>query len=64
MKIPRKNILACEAWVFENSSVLASIKRGLQQSATGKTRHLGSFAKHASKRTMDRMTIVAITPHP
>ncbi|HWF17787.1 MAG TPA: hypothetical protein VG754_00885 [Verrucomicrobiae bacterium] len=44
---PHKKIPAHEAWVFEDKEILASLKRGLKQAAQGKTRSLGSFAKHA-----------------
>lgn len=46
---PRKDVPAHEAWVFENPAILASLKRGLRQSASGKTRHLGSFARHVAE---------------
>jgi len=44
---PQKSIPAHEAWIFEDKKILASVKRGLKQAARGKTRSLGSFAKHA-----------------
>jgi hypothetical protein len=44
---PRVSIPASEAWVFRNEAVLASLRRGLAQAATGKTRVIGSFAAHA-----------------
>lgn len=46
---PVKAIPAYEAWVYENPKVLASLKRGLAQSAAGQTKSLGSFAKHAKE---------------
>ena len=33
-----------EAWLFGNEAALASVKRGLEQAAAGKTHDLGSFA--------------------
>jgi hypothetical protein len=44
---PVKTIPASEAWLFENSAALASVKQGLRESAQGKTIYRGSFAKHA-----------------
>jgi hypothetical protein len=44
---PQKTIPAHEAWIFEDKKILASIKRGLKQAAAGKTKSLGSFARHA-----------------
>ena len=44
---PRVSIPASEAWVFRNEAVLASLRRGLAQAATGKTCVIGSFAAHA-----------------
>jgi hypothetical protein len=46
---PVKTVPAYEAWVFENKPVAASIKRGLKESAAGKTRNMGSFAKYAKE---------------
>jgi len=42
---PFVEIPAREAWLFENKEALASVKRGLKQSAAGETRSLGSFSK-------------------
>ena len=50
---PRKDVPAYEAWVFENTNALAALKRGLRQSASGKTRYLGSFAKHAAEKSSE-----------
>jgi len=36
-----------EAWLFANQNALASVKRGLDQAAHGKTHDLGSFAQYA-----------------
>lgn len=33
-----------EAWLFANQDALASVKRGLDQAASGRTHDLGSFA--------------------
>ena len=44
--IPAKTIPAREAFVWENPDVLESLKRGMEQAATGKVRKLGSFAKY------------------
>jgi hypothetical protein len=46
---PQKSVPAHEAWIFEDKKILSSIKRGLKQAAQGKTRSLGSFAKHAEE---------------
>jgi hypothetical protein len=44
---PVKTIPASEAWLFENAPALASVKRGLKESAAGKHVYRGSFARHA-----------------
>ena len=44
---PVKAIPAYEAWLFKNKSALASVKRGLAESAAGRTKKLRSFAAHA-----------------
>ena len=36
-----------EAWLYKNPKALASVRRGLRQSANGKRYYLGSFAKYA-----------------
>ena len=38
-----------ERWVYENPEVLASIERGLKDSANGRTVYLGSFAQYADE---------------
>jgi len=44
---PVKAIPASEMWLYENPQALASVKRGLRESAEGKNVYRGSFAKHA-----------------
>lgn len=46
---PVKAIPAYEAWVFEDKDALASVKRGLADSAAGRTKNLGSFAAHGNE---------------
>jgi len=46
---PVKAVPAYEAWLFENKPALASVKRGLADSAARRTKNLGSFAAHAKK---------------
>ena len=44
---PVKAVPAYETWLFGNKRALDSVKRGLRESAAGRTRNLGSFASHA-----------------
>ena len=44
---PVKAVPASETWLYENPEALASVKRGLRESAEGKSVDLGSFAKYA-----------------
>jgi hypothetical protein len=44
---PRVSIPAREAWLFRNPEALSAVRRGLDEAARGKTKPLGSFAKHA-----------------
>jgi hypothetical protein len=44
---PVKAVPAYETWLFSNKPALASVKRGLEDSAAGRTKNLGSFAAHA-----------------
>jgi hypothetical protein len=46
---PVKAVPASEMWLYENPQALASVKRGLRESAEGKTVYRGSFAKHAEE---------------
>jgi len=46
---PVVTIPASEVWLFKNKKALASVKRGLQDSAAGRTHNLGSFAAHAKE---------------
>jgi hypothetical protein len=43
---PLVELPAREAWLYKNKEALASVEKGLKQSAEGKTKSLGSFAKH------------------
>ena len=44
---PVKAVPVYESWIYGNKKALASLKRGLADSAAGRTRNLGSFAGHA-----------------
>jgi hypothetical protein len=46
---PVRAIPASEMWLYENPQALASVKRGLRESAEGKGIYRGSFAKHAKE---------------
>lgn len=43
---PLVELPAREAWLFKNKETLASVEKGLKESAEGKTKSLGSFANH------------------
>ncbi len=43
---PVKAIPAYESWLFENKPALAAVKRGLADSAAGRTKKRGSFAAY------------------
>lgn len=44
--LPEIAIPASEAWLYKNKSALESVKKGLQDSASGKVKKRGSFAKY------------------
>jgi hypothetical protein len=44
---PVKAVPAYETWLFDNKPALASVKRGLKDSAARRTKNLGSFAAYA-----------------
>ena len=44
---PMAAVPASELWIYQQPEVLVKIKRGLQQSLSGKTLSLGSFARYA-----------------
>ena len=46
---PVKAVPTSEMWLYENPEALASVKRGLRESAEGKSVYRGSFAKHAKE---------------
>ncbi len=46
---PVKAVPASEMWLYENAQALASVKRGLRESAEGKIVYRGSFTKHAKE---------------
>ncbi len=47
---PLIEVPAKESWLLKNKEALASVERGLKQSREGKTKSLGSFAKHLKKK--------------
>lgn len=44
---PNIEISAKEKWLWDNKKAFAQVKKGLQDSATGKVKSRGSFAKFA-----------------
>lgn len=44
---PYAEVPAREKWLFENREALASVRRGLEDSAAGRLNSRGSFAEHA-----------------
>jgi hypothetical protein len=48
--IPYTEIPANEKWLFNNKEALGKVKKGLQESATGKVRSLGSFKRYLGKK--------------
>lgn len=47
---PQVMIPASEAWLFKNKKALASVRRGLEESAAGKVHKLRSFASYADDK--------------
>ena len=50
----KKLIPASEAWLYHNPKALDAVRKGLQDSAEGKTVYLGSFATYADERETSR----------
>lgn len=46
---PNVEIPAREKWLWENKAALAKVKKGLEDSAAGRTKSRGSFAKFADE---------------
>lgn len=46
---PVKTIPLSEAWVWEDPTAIASIRRGLEQAARGETHDLGDFSRFAKE---------------
>lgn len=46
---PLIEVPAKEAWLYKNKEALASVAKGLEESAAGKTKSLGSFAKYLNE---------------
>ena len=42
-----------ELWLWENKEALAAVKEGLEQSARGETKYIGSFAQYAEDEVDD-----------
>lgn len=46
---PVKAVPVSETWLYANPEALAAVKRGLADSAAGRTRRRGSFAAYAEE---------------
>lgn len=47
--LPEVAIPANEVWLYKNKEALETVKEGLEQSASGKTKKRGSFAKYVQE---------------
>lgn len=47
---PQVEIPASEKWLFENAVALKKVKQGLIESAAGKVKNKGSFAKYVDAK--------------
>lgn len=47
--LPEIAIPASEVWLYKNKEALEAVKQGLEQSASGKIKKRGSFAKYVSE---------------
>ena len=52
--VPKASVPASEAWLYRNPKALDAVRKGLQDSAEGKTVYLGSFAVYADERETSR----------
>jgi len=46
---PVRAVPASEAWLHENPKALASVRRGMEQSAKGQVHDLGDFTRYAQE---------------
>ena len=47
--LPEIAIAANEVWLYKNKEALEAVKKGLEQSASGKTKKRGSFKKYTEE---------------